>query len=77
MIRFVLVIVKYDLKFDFEIKPQHVNVPKISHNAQEKSIINLEIDRLLKKGVITKCGKEQDDFISTVFTREMVHLELS
>ena len=25
---------------------------------------------LLKKGVITKCQKEQDDFISTVFTRE-------
>ena len=77
MIRFVLVIVKYGLKFDFEIKHQHVNVPKIPHNAQEKSIINLEIDRLLKKGVINKCGKEQDDFISTVFTREMVHLELS
>ena len=30
----------------------------------------MEINKLLKKGVITKCEKEQDDFISTVFTRE-------
>ena len=30
----------------------------------------MEIDKLLKKGVITKCRKEEDDFISTVFTRQ-------
>ena len=61
---------KYGLKIDFKNKPQLVNVPKIPHNAEEKSIINLEIHKLLKKGVITKCQKEEDDFISTVFIRE-------
>ena len=59
-----------DLKIDFKNKPQLVNVPKISYNAEEKSILNLEINKLLKKGVITKCQKEEDNFISTVFTRE-------
>ena len=55
--RFILDIVKYGLKIDFKNKPQLANVPKIPHNAEEKSIINLEIDKLLKKGVITKCQK--------------------
>ena len=58
------------LKIDFKNRPQHANVPKIPHNTEEKSIINLEIDKLLKKGVITKCQKEEDNFISTVFIRE-------
>ena len=30
----------------------------------------MEINKLLKKGVITKCQKGEDDFISTVFIRE-------
>ena len=55
--RFILDIVKYGLKIDFKNKPQLANVPKIPHNAEEKSIVNLEIDKLLKKGVITKCQK--------------------
>ena len=68
--RFILDIVKYGLKIDFKSKPQLANVPKIPHNAKDISIINLEINKLLKKGVITKCQKEEDDFISTVFVRE-------
>ena len=68
--RFILDIVKYGLKIDFKNKPQLVNVPKIPYNAEAKSIINLEINKLFQKGFITKCQKEQDDFISTVFTRK-------
>ena len=68
--RFILDVVKYGLKTDFKNKPQLANVPKILHNAEEKSIINLEIHKLLKKGVITKCQKEEGDFIFNVFTRE-------
>ena len=66
---------KYGLKIDFKNKPQLVNVPKIPHSAEEKSIRNLEINYLLKKGVITKCQREQDDFISTVSQgkRRMAH----
>ena len=65
---------KYGLKIDFKSKPQLVNVPKIPHNAEEKSIINLEINKLLKKGVITKYQKEEDD-LSLLFSqgRRMVH----
>ena len=61
---------KYGLKIDFKNKPQLVNVPKIPHNTEEKRLINFEINKLLKKGVITKCQNEQDNFISTVFTRK-------
>ena len=71
--RFILDIVKYGLKIDFKNKPQLANVPKIPHNAEEKSI-NLEINKLLKKGVITKYQKEEDD-LSLLFSqgRRMVH----
>ena len=62
-------IVKYGLKIDFKNKPKHVNVREVPHNAQEKSI-NLGINKLLQERVITIFEKEQDDFISTVFTRE-------
>ena len=61
---------KYGLKIDIKNKPQLTNVPKVRHNAEEKSIIKLEINKLLKKGVITKCQKEEDYFISTLFIRE-------
>ena len=61
---------KYGLKIDFKNKPQLANVPKILHNAEEKSIINLDINKLLKKGVNTKCQKEEGDFIFNVFTRD-------
>ena len=37
------------------LKIKLFNVPKIPHNAEERIIINLEIDKLLKKGVINKC----------------------
>ena len=61
---------KYGLKMEFKNKAQLVNLPKIPHYTEEKSIINLEINSLLKKGVITKCQKGEDDFISTVFIRK-------
>ena len=68
--RFVPDIVKYGLKMEFQNKAQLVNIPKIPHYAEEKGIINLEINSLFKKGVITKCQKEEDDFISTAFIRK-------
>ena len=61
---------KYGLKMEFQNKAQLVNIPKIPHYAEEKGIINLEINSLFKKGVITKCQKEEDDFISTAFIRK-------
>ena len=42
----------HGLKIDFKNKPQHVNVQKILHYAQEECIINLEINKIFKKGVI-------------------------
>ena len=52
---------KYDFEIDFKNKPQHINVLKIPHNA---------LISFLRKGVIIKCEKEQNDFIPTVSTRE-------
>ena len=49
------------LKLTLRIKPQHVNVLKIPLNA---------LISFLREGVITKCEKEQNDFIPTVSTRE-------
>ena len=52
-------------------KDQTLHVPqKIPHNEHEKCIINAEIEKLLQKGVIIKCEKEDNDFVSTVFTQE-------
>ena len=68
--RFILAIVNYSLKIAFKNKPQLVNVPKIPHNVQAKSIINLEVNNLLKKEFFTKCPNGQDDFISTILTKE-------
>ena len=44
--------------------------PKIPHRVHEKHIINAETEKLLQKGIIIKCEREDDDFISFVFTRE-------
>ena len=43
---------------------------KIPHFEHEKRIINAEIEKLLPKGVIIKCEREDNDFVSTAFTRE-------
>ena len=41
----------------------------IKMSEQEKVAVNLEINKLLKKGVIIECEHENDEFISTIFTR--------
>ena len=51
-------------------KPNVTCSPKIPQSELEKCIINAEIEKLLQKRVIIKCEKEDNDFVSTVLTRE-------
>ena len=44
--------------------------PKIPHSEYQKPIRKAEIEKLLQKGLTTKCEREDNDFVSTAFTRE-------
>ena len=68
--RIVPDIIKNGLKIDFMESPNIICSPKILHSELEKCIINVEIEKLLQKGVIIKCGREENNFASTVFTRD-------
>ena len=66
----ILSIVREGLKVDFETQPDfHASKQsKLSH--EDSQAINKEVSKLLKKGVISKCQAEVNDFISPIFTRE-------
>ena len=49
---------------DFIERPSITCSPKTTHSEHEKRIINAEIEKLLQKGVIIKCGREDNDFVS-------------
>ena len=51
-------------------RPNITCSPKIPHSEHEKHIINSEIEKLVQKEIIIKGEREDNDFISTVFTRE-------
>ena len=58
------------LKLDFSTVPFQEFIPKqIDFNAQEICVVNLEINKLLEKGVIVESMYEYGQFISTVFLR--------
>ena len=51
--------------------PEQNYVPReIRFSDEEKHFLNLEIGKLLEKGVIEECGSEDGEFISNVFLRE-------
>ena len=68
--RIVPDIIKNGLKIDLMESPNITCSLKILHSELEKCIINAEIEKLLQKGVIIKCGREENNFASTVFTRD-------
>ena len=52
-------------------KDQILHVPqKFLIVNMKNAIINAEIEELLQKGVIIKCEREDNGFVSTIFTRE-------
>ena len=69
--KFILDIIKFGLQLEFEngIIPKQKNYPKIKFGVEENNIISNEIEKLLKKRIILPCLREQDDFISSLFTR--------
>ena len=40
------------------------------HSEHEKGIINVEVEKLLHKGVVIKYEREDNDFAAAVFNRE-------
>lgn len=65
----ILDIVKNGVRIDFSEIPSHKEMGYMSYSPQEKIIIENEIAKLSKKGVIKKCSPVDDQFISSVFTR--------
>ena len=61
---------EWTLKIDFEGQPINNSVPNISYKSEEIKTISREIVKLLQKGVIIECEREQGDFLSAVFTRK-------
>ena len=58
------------LKLDFSTVPFQEFIPKqINFDAQDICVVNLEINKLLEKGVIVESMYEYSQFISTVFLR--------
>ena len=54
---------------DFCYLPAQNTVHQINHRKPEIEIIEKEIAKLLQKGVIYKCGRVSDDFVSSIFAR--------
>ena len=58
------------------LKPEFLDEPQVKHNfyipefSKIESAIDLEIQNLLAKGVITKCERETDEYISPIFIRQ-------
>ena len=75
--RLILDIVKYGLRIDFKNKPHLVNVPKNFYNAQEKHIIDLETNKLLKKREpLPNVKRNRMTLLFSGGKRRMAHFEL-
>ena len=59
------------------LKLEFLGDPPVKHNScipqfskEDESAVDLEIKKLLAKGVITKCENETGEYISPIFTRQ-------
>lgn len=50
--------------------PENDNLPVMAHKNEEKKTILEDINKVLKKGVMTERNREKDDFIWAKFTRK-------
>ena len=57
------------LKISLKDIPEPVNPSQHSFSSQEKEIIDSEINKLLKKKIIVPTNINEDDFVSSIFTR--------
>jgi len=68
--KFILDIVKQGLKLEFENDiPKQNSYPHTKYSHEENEILKLEVQKLIKKGIVQRCEREDGDFISTLFTR--------
>lgn len=57
-------------RLDFQSVPTQATVPRgLSFSPEESLLIDTEIARLLKAGVLIKCAREKGDFLSPIFLR--------
>ena len=68
--RIILDINKNGLKIDFMERLNIMCSPKFPKNEYENRITNAEIEKLSQKGFIIKCERQNNDFVSTIFTRK-------
>ena len=61
---------KNGIKMVFPTAPVCDFYPHKMHSKQDSDIIQEEICKLLSKGVIIPTEKEDDDFVSNIFTRK-------
>ena len=56
---------------EFESMPKQLSkAHPISHNPDERKIINIELDKLLSKGVIEETTHPEGEFLSSIFVRQ-------
>ena len=56
---------------EFESMPKQLSkAHPISHNPDERKIINIELDKLLSKGVIEETTHLEGEFLSSIFVRK-------
>ena len=67
---YILDTVKNGIKMVFLTAPVCDFYPHKMHSKQDSSIIKAEVCKLLSKGVIIPTEREDDDFVSNIFTRK-------
>ena len=63
------------IQFESIPKQNDIPLPNLFSQAESEAV-DIEIDKLMSKGVIEPCMKESNDFISKIFLRpkRMVHI---
>ena len=61
------------MEIDFEARPKTFYIRVMPYKAGEKKVISNEIEKLLKKRVITLCDMENEDFTPTIFAKKQKH----
>ena len=67
--KFIIDVVRHGLKINFTVQPPERAPFEYERSHTESKIIDSEIIKLLKKGVISHCPNETGDYFSNLFTR--------
>ena len=66
--QWILDTIKYGYKIEFDsVPPEYSNYNEIDFSQEKAELIDLEVEKLLKKGVIERVKPTPGQFISTIF----------